>query len=193
MEKHVPVPMEKDLEKHSEGPPNRFSFFSSQTQQVITSPTWDTLLPGHSLDQTISQEKAKGRPDPSHPLWWFDIRDASEEEVAQVSHALAIHPLTAEDIAMREVREKVDVFKNYYLISFQTLLSQGTNDERPHSPPSAVIYVLVFQYGVVTFSPSGCNHVPRVRERVRKMHDPAILSSDWICYAMMYAPPSQPI
>ncbi|KAJ5151650.1 hypothetical protein N7492_009945 [Penicillium capsulatum] len=186
MEKQVAVKMEKFSEKPMiEEDPNRFSFFSSQTQQAITSPTWDGVLPNGSLDH-VFQEKHKGRPDPSHPLWWFDIRDATEEDVSLVSQALAIHPLTAEDIAIREPREKVDVFKNYYLISFQTLLSHpGAADERPHSPPSAMIYILVFQYGVVTFSPSGCNHILRVRDRIRKMHDPAILSSDWVCYALI--------
>lgn len=188
MEKQVALKLEKFSEKRTVEPdPNRFSFFSSESQQAITAPSWEGVLPNGSLDY-VFQEKDKGRPDPSHPLWWFDIRDATEEDVSLVSQALDIHPLTAEDIVIREPREKVEVFKNYYLISFQTLvLNPGATDERPRSPPSAVIYILVFQYGVVTFSPSGCNHVPRVRDRIRKMHDPAILSADWICYAMMYA------
>ena len=167
--------------------PDRFSFFSSQTLKATTSPTWDGLLPNGNLDH-IFQETQKSRPDPSRPTWWFDICDATDADVSVVSQALSIHPLTAEDIAIREPREKVEVFKNYYLISFLTLVDRDSSEsERPAIPATAEIYILVFQYGVVTFSPSGCKHVHRVRERARKMHDPSILSSDWICYALMYA------
>lgn len=112
--------------------------------------------------------------------------DASEEDVSQLAQALSIHPLTVEDIVIREPREKVEVFKNYYLISFQTLVDNAKEEEeRPGYPHPAEMYILVFQYGVVTFSPSGCHHIKRVRSRIRKMHDPLILSSDWICYALM--------
>ncbi|KAF4761589.1 hypothetical protein N7455_001949 [Penicillium solitum] len=164
--------------------PDRFSLFSSKTRQATASSTWDGLFPGGNIDH-IFQEKHKSRPDPNQPIWWIDIRDATEQDVDAVSQALSIHPLTAEDIAIREPREKVDVYKNYYLISFQTLVANKVKTERPGIPISAALYILVFQYGVVTFSPSGCGHVARARERIRKMHDPTILTSDWVCYAMI--------
>lgn len=171
--------------------PGRFSFFSSKTQQAVSSSTWEGLFPGGNIDH-IFQEKHKGRPNPNQPIWWIDICDATEEDVDAVSQALSIHPLTAEDIAIREPREKVDVYKNYYLISFQTLVANHVKEERPGIPVSAALFILVFQYGVVTFSPSGCSHVSRARERIRKMHDPSILTSDWVCYAMMYVPDLDP-
>ncbi|OQE17054.1 hypothetical protein PENFLA_c025G07467 [Penicillium flavigenum] len=164
--------------------PDRFSFFSSKTRQETASSTWDGLFPSGNIDH-IFQEKHKSRPDPNQPIWWIDICDATEQDVDAVSQALSIHPLTAEDIAIREPREKVDVYKNYYLISFQTLVADKLKNERPGIPISAALYILVFQYGVVTFSPSGCGHVARARERIRKMHDPTILTSDWVCYAMI--------
>ncbi|KAI3143228.1 hypothetical protein CBS147330_1015 [Penicillium roqueforti] len=163
--------------------PDRFSFFSSKTRQATASSTWDGLFPNENIDH-IFQEKLKSRPDPNQPIWWIDICDATEQDVNAISQALSIHPLTAEDIAIREPREKVDVHKNYYLISFQTLVVNKVN-ERPGIPVSAALYILVFQYGVVTFSPSGCGHVARARERIRKMHDPTILTSNWVCYAMI--------
>lgn len=172
-------------EKMSEKTPPRFSFFSSKTQQAITSSSWDGLFPDGKLDDVI-QEKLKARPEPSCPVFWFDIRDPTEEDIDQVAQTLSIHRLTTEDIKLREPREKVDVFRNYYLISFKTLVEPlDAEHERPGIPSSASMYILVFQYGVVTFSPSGCFHVYRVRDRIRKMHD-AVLSSDWICYALMY-------
>lgn len=180
--------MEAQQEKKAIDPvPNRFSFYSSKTQESTASSTWEGLFPGDNIDH-IFQERHKGRPDPNQPIWWIDIRDATEEDVNAVAQALSIHPLTAEDIAIREPREKVDVFKNYYLLSFQTLVVNKVKEERPGIPVSAALYILVFQYGVVTFSPSGCGHVNRARDRIRKMHDPSILTSDWVCYAMMYEP-----
>ncbi|KAJ5798508.1 uncharacterized protein N7503_007804 [Penicillium pulvis] len=163
----------------------RFSFFSSKTQQAITSSTWEGLFPSGNPDDII-QEKLKAHPEPSRPVWWFDICDATMEDVDLVSQELSIHPLTSEDIKLRESREKVDVFRNYYLISFKTLVERAIPDEndRPGIPSSASVYILVFQYGVVTFSPSGCTHISQVRDRIRKMHDTE-LSSDWICYALI--------
>ncbi|KAJ5548356.1 hypothetical protein N7513_005590 [Penicillium frequentans] len=165
--------------------PVRFSFFSSKTQQAITSSTWEGLFPSGNPDEII-QEKLKAHPEPSRPVWWFDICDATMEDVDLVSQELSIHPLTSEDIKLRESREKVDVFRNYYLISFKTLVERAIPDDndRPGIPSSASVYILVFQYGVVTFSPSGCTHISQVRDRIRKMHD-AELSSDWICYALI--------
>ncbi|KAJ5633323.1 hypothetical protein N7490_009662 [Penicillium lividum] len=162
----------------------RFSFFSS-AQKVITSSTWKGL---GNLDNII-QAKLKSRPEPSLPVWWLDIRDATKEDIHLICQELSIHPLSSEDIKLRESREKVDVFQNYYLISFKTLVENATDEnDRPGIPSSASVYILVFQYGVVTFSPSGCTHIPRVRDRINKIHD-AELSSDWICYALMYPPP----
>ncbi|KAJ6023814.1 hypothetical protein N7540_004611 [Penicillium herquei] len=181
------APQEKQAEDLCHTVSDRFSFFSSKNQQTYTSSTWEGIFPHGQLDDEVIQEKLKSRPEPSYPVFWFDILDANEDDVNLVAQALAIHPLTTEDITLQEPREKVDVFKNYYLISFKTLLqpSPGTGDhERPGIPSSASMYILVFQYGVVTFSPSGCNHVNRVRDRIRKMHD-VVLSSDWICYALI--------
>lgn len=179
--------MEQNSESAStEQSSRRFSFFSSQPQETITSPTWEGLFPKGGADH-IFQTSQKTRSDTTERTWWLDIQDATDTDIALVSQALSIHPLTAEDIAIREPREKVEVFKNYYLISFQILLSQPKDEARRHGiPPSAEMYILVFQHGVVTFSPGGCAHVPRVRERIRKLHDPFILSSGWICYALVY-------
>ncbi|KAF9885997.1 magnesium and cobalt transport protein CorA [Aspergillus nanangensis] len=163
----------------------RFTCFSCGTQNTIASTTWEG-----ALDIEKDNDLADG--------WWLDICDATEEDVDQVSQALAIHPLTAEDVVIREPREKVEVFRNYYLISLQTLISSAVSKEggggggedlatpfHASKPEPAPFYILVFRTGVVTFSPSGCSHVARVRDRARKLHDPKVLSGDWICYAIL--------
>ncbi|KAJ5624820.1 hypothetical protein N7510_001129 [Penicillium lagena] len=180
--------MKKSHTHRSTTQSRRFSFFSSQNQETITSSVWEDLK--GSLDHLLPGRRQKSLPDPNQPVWWLDIHDATDQDIASVAQTLSIHPLTAENIATRDTGEKVEVFPNYYLISFQTLVSSRSSrsDDDGHRadiPPSTGLYILVFHYGVVTFSPGGCGHVHRVRHRMRKMHDPAILSSDWICYALI--------
>ncbi|KAI2829989.1 hypothetical protein CBS63078_269 [Aspergillus niger] len=163
---------------------HRFSHFSCRTQQVVTSSTWEGLLIEQS---TLSADTKESERD----TWWVDICDATEEEVSTVCQALSIHPLTAEDIATREPREKIEAFRNYYLISFQTLLPtddfKSSRSLKPSSsiPGSAGFYILVFKNATVTFSPSGCHHIARVRDRIRRTQDTHLVSSDWICYALI--------
>lgn len=161
---------------------SRFSYFSSQTQRVDSFPTWDGLLSCDAVELPMSEEKGQ----PNGDVWWLDVYDAGERDVGVVADAFNIHPLTVEDVAMRETREKVEEFGTYYFICFRTLVSDARADGYPSS---AEFYILIFYNGVVTFSPPGCGHVHRVRNRIRKMQDPAMLSSDWICYALMYACP----
>lgn len=193
----------------------RFTYFTSASPDpVLASSNWSDILTPEFLARQAEPARS-----PGSPTWWLDVRDATEQDVAVLSQALNIHPLTAEDIATRETREKVEVFRNYYLISFQTLVTfldeeepakEESEDEKKKrlikekmfsrsvfnvqpitskTPASAVFFILVFNTGTVTFSPSGCSHVVRVRDRVRKLHDEAVLSSDWICYALMYVAP----
>lgn len=162
---------------------SRFTL-SSHTQPVASASTWEGILAG--LNNLLEK--------PPESAWWLDIRDPTEADVNDVAGELSIHPLTVEDIVTREPREKVEVFRNYYLISFQTLVSFSDREDDVYTdgsktPSSAVFYILVFTNGTVTFSPSGCGHVRRVRDRVRRIYDPSILSSDWICYALMYVSP----
>lgn len=50
--------------------------------------------------------------------FWLDILDPLEEEMKVLSKTFGLHPLTTEDIFLGEAREKVELFKLYYLICF---------------------------------------------------------------------------
>lgn len=160
----------------------RFSYFSCRLQETTPSSSWESIL--NNLE----------RKDPED-VWWVDLCDGTEEDVDMISQYFSIHPLTTEDVIIREPREKIEVFRNYYLISLQTLVPRTEPDDEKEDaspvPPSALVpvsaqlYILVFKSGVVTFSPRGCDHVTRVRDRVRRMHDAKLLSGDWICYALI--------
>ncbi|KAE8147515.1 magnesium and cobalt transport protein and translocase of inner mitochondrial membrane [Aspergillus avenaceus] len=168
----------------------RFNYFSSQSEKDIVTSDWGEIFCGQFIDQIQeSNKKTEGN------VWWLDICDATEQDVDVVAEALSIHPLTAEDIVTREPREKVEVFRGYYLITFQTLVTFTDDGDDRRSiasksiassmPSSAGCYILVFRNGAVTFSPSGCSHINRVRDRIRRLPDPSVLTSDWICYALM--------
>lgn len=52
--------------------------------------------------------------------FWLDVINPTEEEMKVLSKAFGIHPLTTEDIFLGEIREKVELFKDYYLICFRS-------------------------------------------------------------------------
>ncbi|KAL4998627.1 hypothetical protein BDV10DRAFT_69115 [Aspergillus recurvatus] len=162
---------------------SRFTHFSCRTQQTQKASRWEELAP--YIDSS-NEKSAAG-------IWWLDVRDATAADVAAVARSLSIHPLTVEDIALQEPRQKIETFPGYYLISLRTLASTLDNDnsepkQHEHLPPTpsdgTMIYILVFSEGTVTFSPSGCKHASRVRSRISRLHDQSVLSSDWICYAI---------
>lgn len=53
-----------------------------------------------------------------HSPFWLDILDPLEEEMKVISKTFGLHPLTTEDIFLGEAREKVELFKQYYLLCF---------------------------------------------------------------------------
>ncbi|KAL4862271.1 hypothetical protein BDV12DRAFT_207333 [Aspergillus spectabilis] len=128
-----------------------------------------------------------------HSAYW-DEHEQNLEDTWAVARALCMHPLTVEDIAFQEPRQKIETFPGYYLISLRTLTSspgkEHTEMEKdiplgPTTPNPTMMYILVFSQGTVTFSRSGCGHVSRARSRISRLHDPSVLSSDWICYALL--------
>ncbi|KAL2271147.1 hypothetical protein VTJ83DRAFT_518 [Remersonia thermophila] len=116
------------------------------------------------------------------PVWWLDILSPTEAEMKILSKAFGIHPLTAEDIMMQEQREKVELFRNYYFVSYRTF-DQDQTSENFMEPIN--MYVVVFREGVLSFHFSVTPHPANVRRRIRQLSDYLILSSDWISYAII--------
>ncbi|ODQ81676.1 hypothetical protein BABINDRAFT_159934 [Babjeviella inositovora NRRL Y-12698] len=52
--------------------------------------------------------------------FWLDVMDPTDDEMKAISKAFGIHPLTNEDIILGELREKVELFKDYYFICFRS-------------------------------------------------------------------------
>lgn len=128
------------------------------------------------------QHKEKEKKYGSRPTFWLDVLSPTDTEMRVISKTFGIHPLTAEDIMMQEAREKVELFRNYYLVNYRTF-EQDMHSEDFLEPVN--MYVVVFREGVISFHFSMIPHPANVRRRIRQLKDYLILSSDWISYAII--------
>ncbi|KAK9350728.1 hypothetical protein V1505DRAFT_339084 [Lipomyces doorenjongii] len=136
--------------------------------------------------------------------FWLDILDPTDAEMKVLSKAFGIHPLTTEDICMEETREKVELFRTYYLVcfrSFELAPHMSARERRMRYGKDASrrrnnfgkkgdlipvnIYVVVFRDGVLSFHYRPTPHPANVRRRIRQLRDYVTVSADWICYAII--------
>jgi len=81
--------------------------------------------------------------------WWLDVQSPTDEEMKMLSKVFSIHPLTTEDILMEETREKIELFRNYYLVCFRSF------DQDLYSPTHLEplnMYIIVFREGIFFIS-----------------------------------------
>jgi magnesium transporter len=93
-----------------------------------------------------------------------------------------IHPLTTEDIQMEETREKIELFRNYYLVCFRSF------DQDQYSPTHLEplnMYIIVFREGTLSFHFRPTPHPQNVRRRIKQLKDYISVTSDWISYALI--------
>ncbi|KAF9464806.1 hypothetical protein BDZ94DRAFT_1255301 [Collybia nuda] len=114
--------------------------------------------------------------------WWLDIQSPTDEEMKMLSKVFSIHPLTTEDIQMEETREKIELFRNYYLVCFRSF------DQDQYSPTHLEplnMYIIVFREGILSFHFRPTPHPQNVRRRIKQLKDYINVTSDWISYALI--------
>lgn len=114
--------------------------------------------------------------------WWLDVLCPTDQEMKVLSRAFGIHPLTTEDILMEETREKIELFRNYYLVCFRSF------DQDPYSPTYLEplnMYIIVFREGTLSFHFRHTPHPQNVRRRIKQLKDYINVTSDWISYALI--------
>ena len=109
--------------------------------------------------------------DPEARTWWLDVLSPTDEEMRMLAKVRArmslsmlrqrvtddtlsiqvfgIHPLTTEDILLEETREKIELFRNYYLVCFRSF------DQDPYSQTYLEplnMYIIVFREGTLSVS-----------------------------------------
>jgi len=105
-----------------------------------------------------------GDEDPEAFTWWLDVLSPTDEEMRMLSkvcdigtasesaadrQVFGIHPLTTEDILLEETREKIELFRNYYLVCFRSF------DQDPYSQTYLEplnMYIIVFREGTLSVS-----------------------------------------
>lgn len=120
--------------------------------------------------------------DPEAYTWWLDVLSPTDEEMRMLSKTFGIHPLTTEDILLEETREKIELFRNYYLVCFRSF------DQDPYSQTYLEplnMYIIVFREGTLSFHFRGTPHPQNVRRRIKHLKDYISVTSDWISYALI--------
>ncbi|PWN24440.1 cora-domain-containing protein [Jaminaea rosea] len=120
--------------------------------------------------------------DPEANTWWLDVLSPTDSEMKLLSRVFGIHPLTTEDILMEETREKIELFRNYYLVCFRSF------DQDPYSPTYLEplnMYIIVFREGTLSFHFRATPHPQNVRRRIKQLKDYINVTSDWISYALI--------
>ncbi|KAI8384221.1 uncharacterized protein BYT42DRAFT_561761 [Radiomyces spectabilis] len=114
--------------------------------------------------------------------FWIDILSPTDAEMQSLSKIFHIHPLTAEDIATEEPREKCEVFKNYCFVCFRTF------DQNPYSTnylQPISLYIIILKEGILTFHFRPTPHPQNVRKRIKQLKDYINVTPDWICYGLL--------
>lgn len=188
--------------------PYRFTFYSNALPSTIHARYLSELPgPGQSFEDLVrgvpNEEDIKavktgqgpalmggrllmghGRHDNEPPTntWWLDVLCPTDQEMKTLARTFGIHPLTTEDILMEETREKIELFRNYYLVCFRSF------DQDPYSPTYLEplnMYILVFREGTLSFHFRHTPHPHNVRRRIKQLKDYINVSSDWISYALI--------
>lgn len=157
--------------------PDRFCLFSSEIQNVQHASHLGGLVDGVTTFRDLFQLPSGGG-----GVWWLDVANPTKDELVAIGKAFRVHPLTVEDIETQEAREKVELFHQYYFVTFRTFI-MDKKDEDFLDPIN--LYVVVFRDGLLTFSYSEQPHCRNVRRRIAKMSDYLSLGADWICYALI--------
>ncbi|KAF3935742.1 hypothetical protein ABW19_dt0209526 [Dactylella cylindrospora] len=166
-----PTPRKRGRTFHQ---PDRFSFFSSELEGTVHAANFPSLIgEGETFQGLFGGEDN---------VWWLDVENPTEAEMKMLWRAFSLHPLTYEDIRVQETREKVELFRSYYFVSFRSFI-QDEESEDFLEPTN--VYLVVFRGGVLSYHFSPYPHAANVRKRIRQLRDYVALSSDWICYAMI--------
>lgn len=150
---------------------SRFMFYSKSTGPIHVKNFCDFATTGPPFREALRDGK-----------FWLDITAATEAEIKALGRAFRIHPLTLEDILTEEIREKCELFKQYYFVCFRAY-EQNTNSPSYLDPLS--VYNVVFKDFIISFHSKPLYHTASVLKRTQQLKDLITFSADWINYALI--------
>ncbi|KAK7064261.1 hypothetical protein R3P38DRAFT_2823375 [Favolaschia claudopus] len=144
------------------------------------------------------REGQSAKPVPIMPKAWFlDVSSPTWDDMRAIGKLLHLHPLTLEDILMKDPREKLESFARlgYYFISFRAIeswdyreknLDQDGDSQRQGTVDEANVYLVVFNEGICSFHFTDiADHIDRVRNRILSLEKVVNMSSDWIAHGIL--------
>ncbi|KAJ5179431.1 hypothetical protein N7492_002641 [Penicillium capsulatum] len=172
-----PALQEKPAKLDTAGEATQYSFFSMELDVTRHAPSIQLLKSSCPTFEKLLETGIHSG------LWWLHVASPSEEDIDELSRMLDIHPLTVEDIKMRELREKIELFGPYYFASLRTPRQlENTIDIRASS---ANLYSIFFRESIISFTYDNSQHPAHVWSRIRKHQSHLAVTSDWICYALI--------
>jgi magnesium transporter len=155
----------------------RYSFFNSNLDTVTHADDFSQL-------QTTCEPFKEFRETGVHDgLWWLHVASPSDDDIEFLSRMFGLHPLTTEDIKVRELREKVELFGAYYFVSVLPPRQLGLSTV-PNSS-AANFYGIVFPEGILSITFGDGQDPAHVWKRIKDHQSDFSPTSDWICYALM--------
>lgn len=123
-----PSPNKKSSSKQQTKPqPNRSQSTPYLPAQGLA-PTPPLAGGGSTTPMATATTSSSSEPAP----FWLNVMNPTEEEMKVLSKAFGIHPLTTEDIFLGETREKVELFRNYYLVCFRSIDLNWEKEKTKH-------------------------------------------------------------
>lgn len=120
-------------------------------------------------------------------VFWLDIQDPSLDEIRALAEIFQLHQLTLEDMELEaddpEVREKCDVFEDYYYISLKAIDTEQSSGLGPLVPINMAI--LSFPGMIITTHKEPLHFYRTVAKRIRLLTARCRLTADWIVYSIL--------
>jgi magnesium transporter len=131
------------------------------------------------------QNKALPENFPIDPFW-LDVVNPTASELSQIATTFKIHPLTIEDVQVRDDREKCEMFEQYLFIVVRTVDESLVIDPWGRQIQMPVnVYIVLFSNSIVTIHHSILPCIPNVIYRLDRDKRFSELTTDWIMYTIM--------
>lgn len=160
----------------------QYSFFSTQSDEVTHACSIERLKSSSAAFESFMQTGEHSG------ICWLHVASPTDDDIDRLSRLLDVHPLTTEDIKTRELREKIELFNNYYFISLRPPLQLESAIGDRASPSN--VYGIIFRNSVISFTYDNSQHPAHIWYRIKEHKNNVTLSSDWVCYAFMYESPA---
>lgn len=128
-------------------------------------------------------------------IFWLDVCSPSSLDLRILARVFRMHPLTLEDLQLDDMREKCDVFENYFIICLKAIEPHsGIKEEGKEMEYSSVnpqlyttenIYVLVSPIGVLSIHHHELKFTSTIVKRIRLLSARSGLITDWITYGIL--------